>query len=170
MTVYYKATRPNGTDFWTGTVRYEPGETTRHPTSRRRHAGDASTYLSVSTVPTDCTGMAWPCRLFEVTGIGRSYRYTLYPNKRGFLAMHVERELPAHQVFGPQGEHVSQLLATCASLDEANCDRLGAAWVAARYPPRVAAWDGAWTVARTVARSAAWDGARTAARDTAGYA
>lgn len=31
MSTYYKATRPDGTDFRTGTVRYEVGTTVTHP-------------------------------------------------------------------------------------------------------------------------------------------
>ena len=67
MTTYFKATRPDGRDFYTGTVDYAgalaSGETLVHPSPHKR---GASGYWSVATVPTDCTGMSWPCRLFEV--------------------------------------------------------------------------------------------------------
>src|SRR5690606_10868549 len=107
---YYKATRLDGTDFRTGTVKYEVGGRTTHPTSKRRTNADPSTYLSVSTVPTDCTGFEWPCRLFLVKGVGREMKATRLPNKRAFLAVDVIEELPAHMVFGPQGEHVVRLI------------------------------------------------------------
>ena len=76
MTTCYKAVRPDGRDFYSGTVRWLPpvgeplpdgGLVVRHPTARRWSNGaGAAAYLSVSTVATDCTGMEWPCRLAEV--------------------------------------------------------------------------------------------------------
>lgn len=75
MTTYYKAVRPDGTDFRTGTVRWLPpvcdpmpggGMVVTHPTSRNRTDGGADGYLSVATVATECTGMRWPCRLAVV--------------------------------------------------------------------------------------------------------
>ena len=65
---YYKATRMDGRDFRTGTVDYAAALTTgvpvMHPDPDLK--ADASRYLSVATVPTDCTGFSWPCRLFAV--------------------------------------------------------------------------------------------------------
>src|SRR5690606_16645366 len=84
MNYYYKATRLDGTDFWTGTVKYAVGERTTHPTSKRRTKDDPSTYLSVSTVISDCTGFRWPCRLFRVEGVGRAMTASDLPNKRAF--------------------------------------------------------------------------------------
>lgn len=70
---YYKAVREDGTDFHTGTVQWAPeggipdgGWLVEHPTERRYRTSDAGHYLSVATVPTDCTGMSWPCRLLRV--------------------------------------------------------------------------------------------------------
>src|SRR5690606_10962859 len=119
--MYYKATRLDGTDFRTGTIKYEVGKQTTHPTSKKRTNDDPSTYLSVSTVPTDCTGFRWPCRLFLVKGVGREMKATALPNKRAFLAVDVIEELPAHEVFGPQGEFVAALIERAAGLtrDEA---------------------------------------------------
>ena len=62
---YYKATRPDGTDFQTGSIDYAAalatGETIEHPAAKMvRH--DPATYLSVSIHPANCTGMRWPCR------------------------------------------------------------------------------------------------------------
>ena len=106
--LYYKATRPDGTDFHTGTIRYQVGETVTHPAKRVRD--NPSTYLSVATVPTDCTGMSWPCRLFAVEGVGRPLKATDLPNKRCFTGLRVVEELPAHEVFGPQGVDQFDLL------------------------------------------------------------
>jgi hypothetical protein len=92
---YYKATRPDGTDFHTGAVLYEVGATVTHP-APKRVTDDPSTYLSVATAATDCTGFSWPCRLFAVEGVGRAMTSSDYPNKRAFSAVRVVGELPAH--------------------------------------------------------------------------
>ena len=61
---YYKAVRPDGTDFYSGKVLWDRvGEIVEHPNPGTDHARG---YLSVSVSPADCTGMRWPCRLFEV--------------------------------------------------------------------------------------------------------
>src|SRR5690606_17648909 len=110
MADYYKATRLDGTDFYTGTIKYEVGFRVSHPTSKRRVKDDPSTYLSVSTTAIDSTGFEWQCRLFLVKGVGRAMTATDLPNKRAFLAVDVIEELPAHMVFGTQGEHVVALI------------------------------------------------------------
>jgi hypothetical protein len=160
MADYYKATRLDGTDFYTGTVLYEVGKRTTHPTSKKRTRDDPSTYLSVSTEPTDCTGFEWPCRLFRVEGVGRAMTATRSPNKRAFLAVDVVEELPAHMVFGPQGEHVVRLIDRAARLTGDEAKQMSATWAAA--------WDAApcaaLCAARATAREAAWDAARNAAR------
>ena len=175
MTRYYKATRLDGTDFRTGTVLYEVGKRTTHPTSTKRTKNEPSTYLSVSTVPTDCTGFRWPCRLFAVEGVGKPVKAANLSNKRCFLAVDVVEELPAWQAFGPQGEQVASLIDRAGRLtaDEANslyaawAAAWEAAWFAARAAARAAAWDAAWPAAREAARPAAWDPAWPAARDAA---
>jgi hypothetical protein len=155
MTLLYKATRPDGTDFRTGTVLYQVGQRTTHPTSGRRERDNPATYLSVSTVPTDCTGMAWPCRLFTVTGVGRPMTARDLPNKRAFLAVDVTGELPAHETFGPQGERVAAIIARAGRLTLGESRALAAA--------RAAAWDAARAAAGDAARAAAWDAAARAA-------
>ncbi|WP_196485353.1 hypothetical protein, partial [Propionibacterium freudenreichii] len=58
---FFKSVRPDGTDFYTGKVHWLPAEgvipaggwVVEHPTSERVGA-DASSYLSVATVATDC--------------------------------------------------------------------------------------------------------------------
>src|SRR5690606_36627242 len=158
-----------------------------HPTSKKRTKDDPSTYLSVATVPTDCTGFRWPCRLFRVRGVGRAMTATNLPNKRAFLSIDVIEELPAHEAFGPQGEFVVALIERAARLTRDEAKQLAAsrdasmdasrdaardaAWdaarVAASYAAGVAAWDAAWDAAGDAAWDAAWGAAWVAARDTA---
>ena len=77
-------------------------------------------------------------------------------------------ELPASEVFGPQGAHVVALIERMRrlTLDEARglASARDAAWGAARD----VAWDVAWDDnAWSAAWGAAWDAARGAARDNA---
>jgi len=190
---YYKATRPDGMDFYTGTVDYAAalasGEILRHPETRRRD--QPATYFAVATVPTDCTGMKWPCRLFAVHGIGKPMTSSALPNKRAFSALRVVEELPSWQALGPQGQLVAAHIERARHLSADDCRQLaaagsvarGAAWTTARTAALTAAgsvagtatWTAArgaaWTTARTAALTAAWDAAltavRTAVRDAA---
>ena len=113
MTAYYKATRPNGLDFATGTIDYAAalasGEVIRHP-AKRKVRNDPTTYLSVSVEPADCTGFSWPCRLFRVEPVGRVGTASDLPNKRTTRALRVVEELPAHMALGPNGEAVTRLI------------------------------------------------------------
>ena len=160
MTAYFKAVRPDGTDFHTGTVQWAPpdgheGEwIVRHPTATK--IGDhPSEYLSVSALATDCKGMKWPCRLLTVEAVGDVIKPMpdFLPNKRAGVAFRVTGELPAHEALGPQGVYVSALLerACHLTLDEER----------ALAP----AWDAAKPAAGNVALFAAWDATRDAARD-----
>src|SRR5690606_23198759 len=91
------------------------------------------------------------------------------PNKRAFLAVDVIEELPAHEVFGPQGELVVSLIERAARLtsDEAKqlSEARGAVWLTARNAARYAARD---TARDAAARIAAWGVARNAARFVVG--
>lgn len=165
MTDYFKATRPDGTDFRTGTVNYgaalTSGEVLRHPAKSVK--GDPSTYFSVATVATDCTGMKWPCRLFRVKPVGRALRATEnLPNKRRLSALRVVEELPAHEVFGPQGADVVAVIERARALTVDEAQQMHLAWEAASHLSRDAARDAAWA-ARDAARDAAWVAARDAA-------
>jgi hypothetical protein len=165
--MYYKATRPDGTDFRTGTLLYEVGKTVKHP----YHEGgmlpnDPATYLSVTVEPGESlVGGSWPCRLFTVEPVGDTVTRTdgQLPHKRGCKALTVIEALPAHKALGPNGEAVAAIIerATTITYDEAQ--QLRAAWAAARD----AAWAAAWAAARDAARDAAWDAAWAAARDAA---
>ena len=161
----YKATRPDGTDFRTGTVNYaealETGEVLRHPEKMERNK--PSTYFSVSISPTDCTGMKWPCRLFRVEPAGRAIKNDDLENKRCCSKLRVVEELPAHEALGPQGQEIVALIERCRTLTYEEGENLGAARDAARGAAWGAAWDAAWDAARDAARGAARDAARDAA-------
>ena len=183
MTTYWKAARPDGTDFHTGTVQWAPPEghegewIVRHPAATEI-GDDASGYLSVATVATDCTAMSWPCRLLTVEAIGD---VTIpspsdLPSKRAGVAFRVTGELPAHEALGPQGEAAAALIGRARRLTADELDSLAAAWdaawdaawaaarAAAWAAARAAAWDAAWDAAWVAVRVAAWDAAWDAAR------
>ena len=174
---YWKAVRPDGTDFHTGTVQWAPppgheGEwIVRHPTASVIGDG-ASGYLSVASVPTDCTGMDWPCRLLEVEAVGEVTTPNLaLPHKRAGVAFRVLREARATEALGPQGEHVAALIRSIPDITRTPAERVAlawdAAWAAAWDAARDAAWDATRDAARAAARDAAWDAAWAAAWDAA---
>ena len=173
MTVFYKATRPDGTDFYTGLVDYAAALASGEPLPELPGGGEfpGEGWYHLATVPTECVGMSWPCRLFEVEPVGSVHADTDHPHKIGTTSVRVLREVDAHQALGPQGEHVAALIERCRSLTGDDLDRLYAAWVAtqdtARIAVRVAAWDAARVAARVAAMDAAWDFAWDTARDAA---
>ena len=142
MTALYKAVRPNGTDFRTGTVQWaQVGEVVKHPTSEVAVLGDSSTFLSVSADPTWLPGSSWPLRLLRVEPVGDLIEVD--EHKRGGVAFRVVEELPAHLRFGPMGEHVVALIDRAARLTRNEASKLNAAWDAAG----AAAWDAAGAAA-----------------------
>ena len=157
---YYKAIRPDGTDFHTGTVQWAPesgdipteGLVVTHPTSTE-WGNYHSTHLCASTSPTDCTGFAWPCRLLEVEPVSEVHEHE--GCKVSALSWRVVRELPAMQALGPQGAAAAALIDGLRRLDAEALARLDAARDAARD----AAWDAARDAAWYAARDAAWDAA-----------
>ena len=177
MTTYWKAVRPDGTDFHTGTVQWAPpaghvGEwLVRHPTASVIGDG-ASGYLSVASVPTDCTGMGWPCRLLEVEAVGEvTTPNRAFPHKRAGVAFRVLREVPATEALGPQGEHAAALIRSIPAITGTTANRvalarravLDAAWNASRKASRNATLDASREAALGAARDAAWDASREAA-------
>ena len=164
---YYKAIRPDGTDFYTGTVQWAPvqggipaeGIVVTHPTSTKWEFGH-KTHLCASTSPTDCTGFEWPCRLLEVEPVAEVHEHE--GCKVSALSWRVVRELPAMQALGPQCAAVAALIDGLRRLDAEALARLADARDAARYAARDAA--------RYAARDAVWDAARYAAWDAARYA
>ena len=177
MTVFYKATRSDGTDFYTGLVNYAAALASGEPLPELPGGGEfpGEGWYHLATVPTECVGMSWPCRLFEVEPVGSVHTDTDHPHKIGTTSVRVLREVDAHLALGPQGEQVAALIGRCRSLTGDDLDRLDAARVAARIAVRIAAWgaarDAAWGAARDAALDAAWDfawaSARVAALDAA---
>ena len=177
MTLYYKAVRPDGTDFRTGTVQWAtPGRgrtrprTVKHPTAKQVGA-DASEYLSASTVPTECTGMEWPCRLLTVEPV-EGHEVTTpepdtLPHKRASVAWRVTGEVDAHAALGPQSAQIATLIRRAATITEDEARRLRTARAdgggAAQGAVWDAAWDAVWGAAWGAARGAAWGAARDAA-------
>ena len=184
MTIYYKATRLDGRDFYTGSVDYASALTSGEPLPEL--PGDVQFpgpgWYHLATVPTECVGMTWPCRLFEVEPVGDVFMDTAHPYKIGARSVRVLREIEAHRVFGPQGEQAVALIALigrCWTLSAVEVDRLDAArvtpdaawanqdavWTAALGGARCAALeatgDAIWaaTTARRAVRDAAWDAA-----------
>lgn len=176
--VLYKAIRPDGASFYDPEFRWLPegwksGDpipadwVVRHPNPGARIGKRSDTwageYLSVATVPTDFTGFKWPCMLLEVEPVGRACLDDQYANKRRVRAARVFREVPAHEVFGPQGADVVAILDRAAELTAEEVENLAAAWRAARG----VAWDAVWDVAQRAAWDAAWEVARRAGRSAA---
>ena len=169
---YYKAVRPDGTDFYSGVVAWDRvGEIVEHPDPGNLRGSNAEGYLSVSVSPADCTGMKWPCRLFEVEPVEDFLVWEptpSLPSKRASHAWRVVRELPAHEALGPNGAEVAAFLDLLPTLTGTQWE---VAWYAARDAAWYAAWyaarDAAWVAARDAAWYAAWDAARDAARDAA---
>lgn len=170
MSEYWKAVRPDGTDFYSGTVQWIPedgvpegGHVVAHrDDGERLIPGDPSTHLSVATIPTNCTGMKWPCRLLRVVPDGREVlRDPDLPHKRCSARWRVIEEVDAHLALGPQGAEVAALVERAY--------RLTSDEVAGLAAPRITAWTVAREVARIVARIVARDGAvaRATARTTA---
>ena len=142
---YWKATRPDGTDFHTGTVDYATALASGEPVTAPVVGLDdphfpGPGWLHLATVPTECVGMSWPCRLFEVEPIGDQVVDSEHPYKIGCSSVRVVREVDGHIALGPQGAEVAALIARTRALPGDEAERLGAAWDAAWG----AAWDAAW--------------------------
>lgn len=117
METYYKATRPDGTDFRTGQVDYAAlcgtgGELPRKPDADLPFCCSGHVYHASTIAAETLIGGEWPCRLFEVEGIAVAAQ----GSKRGFYTMKVIRELPAHEALGPQGEEVAALIENASVL------------------------------------------------------
>ena len=164
MTIFFKATRTGGTDFFSGSVDYAAALASGEPLPELSGDGEfpGGGWYHLATVPTECVGMSWPCRLFEVEPVGDVFMDDAHPHKIGARSVRVLQEIDAHRVFGPQGEQVAALIDRCRTLSAAEVDRLTAAWKAAR--------SAAWGAARSAARSAARGAALGAARSAAWYA
>ena len=169
---YYKAVRPDGTDFYSGRVLWDRvGEIVEHPAPGSPGEYGAKGYLSVSVSPADCTGMKWPCRLFEVEPVRGNPVWEpspSLPSKRASHAWRVVGELPAHEALGPNGAEVAAFLDLLPTLTSTQWSAVrDVAWVASRVAARDAAWDAAWDASREAAWDVAWVASRVAAGDAA---
>ena len=166
MSTYFKAVRPDGTDFRTGTIDYAAalgGEPIILPEVPDPECC-TSTVLHASTVPTETlVGGSWPCRLLEVTGTPVAQD----GHKRGFFSLAVVREIDAHQALGPHGEHVAALIGRAGRITAGEAEKLAAVWEGTWDAAQYAAWDAARNADRVAAQDAAWYAARDAARETA---
>ena len=167
MTIYYKATRPDGFDFYTGkTINYADaiGGTVTVPGEHAEHSCCTGSVLHASDVPTETLiGGSWPCRLFEVAGTPVDQQN----HKYGFAELAVVREVDAHLALGPQGELVAALIERASRLTAGEARALYAARDAAWAAARAAALDAARDAALYAARDAAWGAALDAAWDAA---
>ena len=167
---YWKAVREDGTDFYSGTVRWAPeqgdipaeGIAVAHPTSTA-WGEDHSTHLCASTSPTDCTGFKWPCRLLEMEPVAEVHEHA--GSKVSALSWRVVRELPAMQALGPQGAAVAALIDGLRRLDAEALARMADAWDAARDAVRGAVRDAADAADAAVAL-VVWDLITSEHRDT----
>ena len=163
--MHYKATRPDATSFHDAVTRWEVGEVTSLPKGTQRGSKLCGpNLLHAATVPAESlVGGSWPCRLFAVEPKAKLLTDPRHPHKVGCRSWLVVEELPAAQVFGPNGEAVVALIERCKTLTTDEAKRLNAAWDAA--------WGAAWDAARGAARGAALVAARgaalVAARDAA---
>ncbi len=164
---FWKATRPDGTDFYTGTIDYAAALASGQPVTLPEVDNPiccTGTVLHASTVPAGTLiGGAWPCRLFEVTGTPVAEE----GSKRGFFSLTVIREVDVHLALGPQGEHVAALIDRARRLGHQEPESLRAARDAARDAAQAAAGgaaeDAAWAAIRGTSRVAAWGAAVNAA-------
>lgn len=148
MTRYYKATRLDGTDFHTGRVDYAAalatGEPIRHPDPipGTRYAMH---YLSVATEVTECTGMAWPCRVFVVEPDGETWVPDPddLPHKVACTSVRVIDEVSATLALGPQADEMTALIERCTQITATDTEKLAATWAAA--------WNATWAAARAAA-------------------
>ena len=161
MTTYYKAVRPDGTDFATGTTRPVVGEW------MPRIDGDLELCrrgYHVSDAPAETLiGGSWPCRLFEVEIEGGVPAEHIDGHKRVVPTYLAIRELPAWQALGPNGEAVVALVDRARAVTEEDALRFDTTWAAAQAVAAAAARYAARDAARDAAQAAAWHAAWDAA-------
>ena len=180
---YYKATRMDGTDFYTGKIDY-----TRVPLPQMSGQGEfpGAGWLHLATTPTECVGASWPCRLFEIEpdNYAQVYQDKSHPHKIGTTKAFVTREIESWKFFGPQGKEVVALVERAKKLSAEDCKKLDSAldsawasawdsartsaWDSARDSAWASAWTSAWDSASASARTSAWDSAWTSALASAG--
>lgn len=166
MTVYYKATRPNGTDFFSGEVDYAAHWSVGVPLKPKPSVNmyrccTNTVYHAADTPGETLVGGSWPCRLFEVTGTPVAQMDHIF----GFRSFRVVREIEPWRVFGPNGQDVAVIIDRCgAFLAWEDEDDLSAKF-GARIDARIKARHDTYAVARAAARDTAREAARAAARE-----
>lgn len=162
---FWKATRPDGTDFHTGKIGYadalNTGTSVAPPSAQKgKFALSVAGVLHAATAPDGTLfGGEWPCRLFEVTGEVVVSQGT----KVGMVAMTPLREVEAWRALGPQGKECGALIERADSLTADEIQRLATVWEAARHG-RAAALGAALGAARDAGRDAAYGATYRAAR------
>lgn len=178
MGTYFKAVRPDGTDFYTGTVDYASlcgtgASLPAKPVVLNPECCSPDVYHASTVKEGTLIGDLWPCRLFEVEGEPVAEE----GSKRGFFTLKVIRELPAHEVFGPHGEEILAFAERVGRLTTDDAVRLAALnreRDADRFIARQTGWESgpyhsrgaAWMVIRGAIRNAAWDEGQPFARKT----
>lgn len=168
-TQFFKAVRPDGTDFRTGTIDYAAALGAGPITLPTVDDPQCSTgdVLHASTVAAEALSCgSWPCRLFLVEGEPVAEK----GHTRGFFSLRVMEEIDPHHALGPNGMRVARVIEMARSLTEDQARAIHAARGAARDAARDAPWGEAWEAARDAARATARATARAAARATAGAA
>jgi len=141
--VFFKATRPDGTDFRTGRVEYVVGKRVRPLPHDGERVICRPGLLHAADVPTETlVGGRWPCRLFKVTGKPVAGLNDEHPHKAGFRELRVVREIDAHLALGPNGVEVARFIESCRTVTPEQAKELRAAWGAA--------WHAAWDAARAL--------------------
>lgn len=139
---FYKLTRADGRDFWTGLVdyaaAYRTGSVLRHPLYGYLPPSQAAdnTYFSVATAPSatlgnyifepDTPNLVPPSRLFEVEAVGKVTPLERFGRHdwRALQAMRVTKEHPAERVLGPNHEAVTAFFAAVKAKSGADLKRL----------------------------------------------
>ena len=124
--VYYKALRPDGTDFATGTTRPALGQWMPLITGelimcrRGYHVSDA--------VAETLAGGSWPCLLARVEIPEGDWEQQ--GHKLAVSTYRVVEWLPAHQALGPNGQEVAALIERARLLTAPELQRLAASLAA----------------------------------------
>ena len=158
MTDYYKALRPDGTDFATGKTRPVLGEWMPRIKGRLIMC-ERGYHVSAAVGETLCGG-SWPCLLARVEIPDGSWKQS--EHKLLVPAYRVIEWLPPHLALGPNGEEVAAMIEHVTLVTPT-------AWAAAptARPTPWGASPAAWDAARDAARDAATHAARDAAGDAA---
>ena len=138
--IFYKAVRPDGRAFFDAEFPWIPhgkpleGHVVKHRMHRIHRIptnAEADRYLSVATLPTACTGLEWPCRLFTVIPISGypviSPSPLTMPYKRGARAWQIVEELDSSLVFGPQAKELLAFIERAANVTVAQVNELAKA-------------------------------------------